>query len=104
MRILYDHQVFSLQDAGGASRYYDLIRSLASASEAQTELWVGINDTAFPFRHLSRAHIVSCGSFLRRGRCRYIANELVGNALAAFAGRLDVYHPTLYRRMPLVRA
>ncbi len=29
MRILYDHQVFSLQDAGGASRYhFELIRNL----------------------------------------------------------------------------
>jgi hypothetical protein len=29
MRILYDHQVFSLQDAGGASRYhFELVRNL----------------------------------------------------------------------------
>jgi glycosyltransferase involved in cell wall biosynthesis len=35
---------------------------------------------------------------------RYIANEVLGNTLAPFAGPLDVYHPTLYRQMPLVRA
>ena len=29
MRVFYDHQVFSLQDAGGVSRYqYELIRNL----------------------------------------------------------------------------
>jgi glycosyltransferase involved in cell wall biosynthesis len=105
MRILYDHQVFSLQDAGGASRYYyELLRSLAGAPEVQTELWLGINHTVFPFHHLSRARIVSCGGFLTPGRCRFIANELLGNVRALFAGRLDVYHPTLYRPMPLVRA
>jgi glycosyltransferase involved in cell wall biosynthesis len=105
MRILYDHQVFSLQDAGGASRYYyELIRSLAGHSEVQTELWLGINDTVFPFHLLSRARIVSCGKFLPPGLRRYIANEVLGNGLALVAGRLDVYHPTLYRRMPLVRA
>jgi glycosyltransferase involved in cell wall biosynthesis len=107
MRILYDHQVFSLQDAGGASRYYyELIRTLAGASEVHTELWLGINDTVLPFRQLSRAqsHVLSWGGFLKRGSARYVANELLGNALALFAGRMDVYHPTLYRRMPLVRA
>lgn len=107
MRILYDHQVFSLQNAGGASRYYyELMRSLSVASEVHMELWLGINDTVYPFRQLSRAqaHVVSCRGFLKRGNSRYIANEVLSNTLAPFAGRLDVYHPTLYRRMPLVRA
>src|SRR5450759_2620633 len=107
MRILYDHQVFSLQNAGGASRYYyELMRSLSVASEVHMELWLGINDTVYPFRQLSRAqaHIVSWGGFLKRGSSRYIANEVLSNTLAPFAGRLDIYHPTLYRRMPLVRA
>ena len=107
MRILFDHQVFSLQNAGGASRYYyELMRSLASVSDVHTELWLGINDTVFPFRQLSRshAHVISWGGFLKCGRWRYIANEVLGNTLAPFAGRLDIYHPTLYRRMPFVRA
>ena len=80
MRILYDHQVFSLQNAGGASRYYyELMRALSSDSEVHTELCLGINDTVFPFRKLPRrqAHIVSWGAFPRRGRWRYIANEVL---------------------------
>jgi glycosyltransferase involved in cell wall biosynthesis len=107
MRILYDHQVFSLQNTGGASRYYyELMRWLAGASEVYTEFFLGINDTVFPFWQLPRAqtHVVGWGNFPRRGRWRYIANEALGNAWAPFAGRLDVYHPTLYRQMPLVRA
>ncbi len=112
MRILYDHQVFSLQDAGGASRYYyELMHALAGVSrvhtdEVHTELWLGINGTVYPFRDLApaKAHIVAWGKFLKRGGSRYIANELLSNALAPFAGRMDLYHPTLYRCMPLVRA
>jgi glycosyltransferase involved in cell wall biosynthesis len=110
MRILFDHQVFSLQNAGGASRYYyELMRALAGASDASeihAELWLGINRTAYPFQELGRGQtrIVSWGSFLERGSWRYIANELLSNAVAPVAGRFDVYHPTLYRRMPLVRA
>jgi hypothetical protein len=36
MRIFYDHQAFSLQDAGGVSRYqYELIRNLQGSSDVQ---------------------------------------------------------------------
>jgi glycosyltransferase involved in cell wall biosynthesis len=107
MRILYDHQVFSLQSAGGASRYYyELVRALAETGGVQTELWLGINDTAERFRSLScsQTRVSSWRRRLGPGKSRYIANELVGNALAPFAGKMDVYHPTLYRSMPLVRA
>jgi len=105
MRILYDHQVFSLQNAGGASRYYyELMQALAGASGVRTELWLGINSTAYPFRQLSGAQVVGCGGLLERGRWRYVANELLSNAVAPVAGKFDVYHPTLYRRMPLVRS
>ena len=92
MRILYDHQLFSLQDAGGASRYYyELIRSFAGASEVRAELWLGIGATTYPFRQLSeaQAHVVSCGGFLKRGRPRYIVNEVLSNVRAPFAGRLE---------------
>jgi glycosyltransferase involved in cell wall biosynthesis len=116
MRILYDHQVFSLQSAGGASRYYyELIQSLAGVCGVQTELWLGIDnhDTAYPFRALAcpQTRVVSWAAGLGRGSTKYVVNELLGNALAfagtfsgTFSGTLDVYHPTLYRRMPFVRA
>lgn len=107
MRILYDHQLFSLQNVGGASRYYyELMRSLSGGSEVHTELWLGINNTVYPFRQLpqAQARIVSWGGFLKRGRWRYVANEAISNAFAPFAGRVDIYHPTLYRLMPLLRA
>jgi glycosyltransferase involved in cell wall biosynthesis len=107
MRILYDHQVFSLQNAGGASRYfYELMRSLAGTREVYTELWLGMHDTVYPFAQLpwAQTRVVGWKSRLRRGNLRYLANESLGNALALFAGKVEIYHPTLYRRMPLVRA
>lgn len=110
MRILYDHQLFSLQDAGGASRYfYELMKALAGVDgvepELWSELWMGFNQTVYPFRQLSggRTRVVGWGGWLQHGRCRYLANEMLGNVLASCAGRFDVYHPTLYRQMPLVR-
>ncbi len=55
MRILYDHQVFSLQDAGGASRYhYELIRNLQLSNEVEVELLMGLTASVMPFAGLER--------------------------------------------------
>ncbi len=50
MRIFYDHQVFSLQDAGGVSRYhYELVRNLQGVNDLQIELMMGLNASVMPF-------------------------------------------------------
>jgi len=106
VRILFDHQVFSLQNAGGASRYhYELMRYLASVPGVQADLFLGVHGCVFPFEELpqERICITRLGGSLRPGVARYIVNELFGN-VRLVAKRVDVYHPTLYRRMPLVRA
>jgi len=107
MRILYDHQVFSLQNVGGASRYYyELMKFLSTVPDTQTELWLGISGTMYPFRTLnpSKAQISAFPEWLSPGMARYLANELWSNLTAAFQGRMDIYHPTTYMRMPMVRA
>jgi len=38
------------------------------------------------------------------GTLRYIANEVWSNLTVPFHGKMDVYHPTTYLRMPMVRA
>ncbi|MGA2904130.1 MAG: glycosyltransferase family 1 protein [Candidatus Korobacteraceae bacterium] len=107
MRILYDHQVFSLQNAGGASRYfYELIKFLTTVPEVQTELLLGINGTVYPFRELdsSKARVTGCREWLPPGTPRYIANEAWSILTAPFHGKMDIYHPTAYMRMPTARA
>ena len=48
--------------------------------------------------------MISLGSSLRPGVARFIINEAFSNAVAPFRGRMDVYHSTLCRCMPLVRS
>jgi len=106
VRILYDHQVFSLQNAGGASRYhYELMRYLADVPEIHSELFLGVTGCIYPFGDLlkHRVRVTRLGSILKPGMARYVLNEFMGNIWSA-KGRFDIYHPTLYRRMPLVRA
>src|SRR5271165_2333234 len=107
MRILYDHQLFSLQNAGGASRYhFELMRYLAGSPDVRTDLFLGMTGTIFPFRQIRSANtrVIGFGSPLSPGGGQYIANEVLGNAVVPFLGKMDVYHPTSYRRMPMVRA
>ena len=107
MRILYDHQVFSLQNAGGASRYfYELARYLATVPDTRTALLLGINGTVYPFRQLesSATKVKSLPPWIPPGSTRYVLNEAWGNLNVAAMGKFDIYHPTTYLKMPFARA
>lgn len=107
MKLLYDHQVFSLQNAGGASRYfYEVARYMTSVPEVRTDVWMGMNACVYPFHLLRSAstHVSSLPPLLPTGSLRYIGNEVLGNVQGAVHSRFDVYHPTVYLKMPLVRS
>lgn len=107
MRILYDHQVFSLQNAGGATRYfYELMRYFARLPEVEVDLLQGINATVYPFNQMAsqKTRVVALPDWLPPGTLRFLVNEAWSNAVAPFRGRMDVYHPTTYVRSPMVRA
>jgi glycosyltransferase involved in cell wall biosynthesis len=107
MKILYDHQVFSLQDAGGISRYfYELASFMGRQAGMRTRVAMGMSGSVLPFAELKDAGVAvemwrGGGA---PGKYRYLGNEILGSALALAQGKVDIYHPTLYRRMPLVRA
>jgi glycosyltransferase involved in cell wall biosynthesis len=107
MHIVYDHQVFSLQDAGGASRYhFDLFRHMKDLPEIHADLIVGLDRSRYCFKELvqNNVRILSRRSSLKPGFVRYALNEAITNAVAPFRGTADIYHPTLYRACPLIRA
>jgi len=107
MRVLYDHQLFSLQNVGGASRYhFELMCFLSRLPDVKMELFLGMNGTVYPFQMLRspNTHVMGFRAALGPGGRRYVANEVLGNAIVPFLGKMDIYHPTLYRRMPMVRA
>jgi len=106
MRVLYDHQVFSLQDAGGASRYhFELIRNLQRLNDVAIEVLLGLNGSVMPFSILqqARTRVLSRRTTIKPGFSRYAVNELLSAVAAPLQGRVDIYHPTLYRALPWVR-
>jgi len=106
MRVLYDHQVFSLQDSGGISRYYfELARNLAQLEDCEPHFFLGIEQNVFgppdvPGIQTSRLNLPWPWP---ASKSRYLANELISEFAFAFQGAFDVYHPTLYREVLTAR-
>ena len=106
MRIFYDHQVFSLQDAGGVTRYqYELVRNLRLTTDVQIAVLMGLNASVMSLQDLSNAQtrILSWKTGLRPGYLRYAMNETLSAVLSPALGRFDIYHVMLYRAIPLLR-
>jgi len=108
MRILYDHQAFSLQNLGGITVYYfELATRLSHVRDVSAEVHLGLHNSVYSFEEAAvetGLRVVGWRSKMRPGLERYAVNEVLTGAIAAFSGQYDVYHTTLYRRMPTVRA
>ena len=65
-----------------------------------------MNRSVYPFAELSSARtcVVAFGAVLGPSVYRYAANELLGNSMALWRGKFDVYHPTHHRIMPVVQS
>ncbi len=108
MRILFDHQAFSLQNTGGITRsFYELVRHLSQVDGVHPETLLGFSSTAWPMREASRPNgkLMHWGKrVFSGGMPTYALNELLLNPVALCRGPFDLYHNTLYRFMPGVRA
>jgi glycosyltransferase involved in cell wall biosynthesis len=106
LKIYYDHQVFSLHDAGGAPRYFfELIKHLQSYDLLQIEVALRFTSSVYPFGELANEHtkVLASRSNMRPGGYRYLLNELVGLPADLLRGKVDIYHPTLYRANRMVK-
>ena len=108
MKILYDHQAFSLQRAGGITRYFlELAGRLSRQAAVEPVALLGFSESCTSIRSAlepgTRAVLWS-GPVFPPGLKAYAINEVLLNAVALASGKFDIYHNTLYRFMPFVRA
>jgi glycosyltransferase involved in cell wall biosynthesis len=100
MKILYDHQFFSVFPYSGVSRYiYEVIRRLCERSELDISLFMGWHVNRYPF-HLVKGKLSRFFSFQRpqfRGASRLFAalDETLFPMFASVA-RSDLYHQIYY--------
>jgi glycosyltransferase involved in cell wall biosynthesis len=107
MRILYDHQAFSLQSYGGITRVFsEIVRFLNQQTEISTTVFLGYSNTQANFDEIvsSRGRVLQFGRApFRRGMGNYALNEALMALYAPCMGKFDIYHSTLYRFSPCVR-
>jgi glycosyltransferase involved in cell wall biosynthesis len=106
VRIAVDHQVTSLQDAGGMSRYhYELARQLRGRDGVAMDLLLGGQSSVLPFADLDGdgVRVESWRSRLGPGYPRYAMNAVWTAAIAPLRGRYDVYHASYQRGEPAIR-
>jgi glycosyltransferase involved in cell wall biosynthesis len=108
MRILYDHQAFSLQSHGGITRVFsEIIRYLNSQPKISTTVLLGYSGTKADFHELvsPSGRVFHPGRALFRRRMgNYGLNEALTTLYAPCLGKFDIYHSTLYHFSPAVRA
>jgi glycosyltransferase involved in cell wall biosynthesis len=106
VRIAVDHQVTSLQDAGGMSRYhYELARQLRGREGVAMDLLLGGQSSVLPFAELEGdgVRVESWRSRFGPGYPRYAMNAMWTAAIAPLRGRYDVYHASYQRWEPAIR-
>jgi glycosyltransferase involved in cell wall biosynthesis len=109
VRVTFDHQAFSLQRTGGITRYfYELINGLSHlAADVQITALLGFSTSVWPLADA----LQSSGDMIRLGpqmfqstRTTYAVNEMISSIVALGLKKADIYHSTLYRFLPSVRA
>jgi glycosyltransferase involved in cell wall biosynthesis len=106
VRIAVDHQVTSLQDAGGMSRYhYELARQLRGRESISLDLLLGGESSVLPFAELQGegVRVESWTSRAGPGYLRYAINTLWTATVAPMRGCYDIYHATYQRWEPVIR-
>jgi glycosyltransferase involved in cell wall biosynthesis len=106
VQIAFDHQVTSLQDAGGMSRYhYELARQFRGREGVSLDLLLGGQSSVLPFAELNCEGVRVAGwrSRMQPGYARYAMNALWTAAAAPARGRYDIYHATYQRWEPAIR-
>jgi glycosyltransferase involved in cell wall biosynthesis len=92
MKILFDHQIYSIQHYGGISRYFtELVNGINKWTPHQSELMVALSDN----QYLPNSHSLPGGSFKGRGTITYQLNNLY-NAYKLTTNQFDLLHTTYY--------
>lgn len=98
MKILFDHQIFTVQKYGGISRYfYELIKELKNMDNIQINVSLLISDNYYISDKQTIKHMNFVPSKDFRGKTRLILYSNKINSLYHIKkGNFNIYHPTYY--------
>ena len=94
MKILYDHQIFSMQKYGGISRYFANLHNGISGLQAyESELGLLFSDNAYIKKERLPAQLLN--GLVKKTSRRYKYNKWYSKYLIG-QSNFDVFHPTFY--------
>src|SRR6185312_13522450 len=94
MKVLYDHQIFSMQKYGGISRYYaNLHKGISGRQGYNTELGLLFSDNAYIKNE--RLPAQGLNGLIKKQSRRYKYNKWYSKYLLQ-QNNFDVFHPTFY--------
>lgn len=98
MKILYDHQTFTLQKYGGISRYYsELIKKFDDSENIKTEtsLLLSNNHYIFDKKYVKHMHFLPNKDFRGKQRLLLLPNK-INSIYQVNRKNFDIFHPTYY--------
>ncbi len=96
MKILFDHQIFSIQRAGGISRYFSqLITGLAACEDIETETSLKYSNNYYVQDSLQPSPFFPHNSFIGKSTINSFVNRQFSRPTILKAD-YDVFHPTYY--------
>jgi glycosyltransferase involved in cell wall biosynthesis len=108
MKIIYDHQVFSLQRHGGITTVFtELVQHIHRRTQIRTDMLLGFPHAEQMLRSFTGGDsrvIQFANSPFRSTKLTYLLNEMATAIVAPILGKYDIYHSTLYTFSPFVRA
>src|SRR4051794_35627712 len=75
LRVLYDHQAFSLQAHGGITRYYRELARYMAQQAVQTHVELGLTQDRLHLADIKGIRLLALRSAVPAGRLRYALNE-----------------------------
>ncbi|MFZ3148266.1 MAG: glycosyltransferase family 1 protein [Methanothrix sp.] len=98
MKILYDHQIFTLQNYGGISRYFaELINCFGAteAAECKVSLVSSNNRYLLDYGLFRPSYLARKMGHIHNKRIQYSINK-ANSRIALSRGQYDIFHPTYY--------
>lgn len=94
MKVLFDHQIFSMQTYGGISRYFANLYNELPNSQINTQLGVFYSDNYY-IKNLLPGRTLLSDAILKKDARRYKWNKWYSRYLLE-RNDFDVFHPTYY--------
>ncbi len=97
--VLYDSQIFSMQEIGGVSRYfYELINEVSKKGDISVNLFRGVNICKYRFEDIDARcfNLYTKNTYIKNYELKNAINATIIREYVKCKDKFTIYHPTYY--------